>query len=286
MMDTRLGAYIRLVRLDRPIGIWLLMWPSLWALWFAAQGRPDGSVLAVFVAGTLLMRSAGCAINDFADREIDPQVERTRGRPLATGALQPRDALLVFAALSLCALALVLTLNRLTVLLAIPAALLAASYPFAKRYTHLPQAHLGVAFGWGVPMAFAAVQNAVPLAAWALFGITLLWTVVYDTFYAMVDRRDDLKIGVKSSAILLGRHDRAVTALLQFLVVLGLAGLGVVFERGVGYFGGVLLAAGLAGYQQYLIRDRRPDACFQAFLNNHYFGMLIFVGLLLDYGWF
>ncbi len=279
---TRLHAYGRLVRLDRPIGIWLLLWPTLWGLWFAAGGLPPLQVLLVFVLGTVLMRSAGCAINDFADRDIDPEVQRTRTRPLAAGEIHPLEAVAVFAVLSLLALLLVLTLDAFTVALAVPAALLAASYPWAKRYTDLPQAHLGAAFGWGIPMAFAAVTGTVPAIAWLLFTVTLLWAVAYDTFYAMCDREDDLRVGVRSSAILFGRHDRLITALLQLAVLGGLVLAGLWAGRGAWYFGGVAAAAGLALYQQWLIRERQPAACLRAFLNNHRFGMVVFAGLLLD----
>lgn len=284
-MKTRLRLYAQLVRLDRPIGIWLLLWPTLWGLWVAAEGVPPLTVLLVFVLGTVLMRSAGCAINDFADRHIDGQVERTRGRPLATGEIAAWEAVAIFVVLSLVALLLVLQLNTLTVLLAIPAAVLAGSYPFAKRFTHLPQAHLGLAFGWGIPMAFAAVQGTVPAVAWVLLLATTLWAVAYDTFYAMVDREDDLIIGVKSTAILFGRFDRLITLGLQVLVLALLGGVGVVSGRGLPYVLGLLVAAGLVVWQQWLIRERDRQACFRAFLNNHYFGAAVFIGLAVDYGW-
>lgn len=283
MMINRLALYARLVRLDRPIGIYLLLWPTLWALWIAAQGLPPAEILLVFVAGTVLMRSAGCAINDFADRKVDGLVERTRERPLATGALHPAEALLVFALLSLIALALVWQLNRLTLLLSVPAVLLAASYPFAKRYTHLPQAHLGLAFAWGVPMAFAAVRGEVPPVAWGVFAATVLWTIAYDTFYAMVDRDDDRLAGIKSTALLFGRFDRAITAGLQLLTLLLLAGVGWHLGLGWPYGLGWCVAAGLAARQQWQIRHRERAACFRAFLANHWFGMAIFVGLAADY---
>jgi len=284
-MKTRLRLYAQLVRLDRPIGIWLLLWPTLWGLWVAAEGVPPLTVLLVFVLGTVLMRSAGCAINDFADRHIDGQVERTRGRPLATGEIAAWEAVAIFVVLSLVALLLVLQLNTLTVLLAIPAAVLAGSYPFAKRFTHLPQAHLGLAFAWGIPMAFAAVQGTVPAVAWVLLLATTLWAVAYDTFYAMVDREDDLIIGVKSTAILFGRFDRLITLGLQVLVLALLGGVGVVSGRGLPYVLGLLVAAGLVVWQQWLIRERDRQACFRAFLNNHYFGAAVFIGLAVDYGW-
>lgn len=278
----RLGAYWRLVRLDRPIGIMLLLWPTLWGLWVAADGMPPPDILLIFIAGTVLMRSAGCAINDFADRKIDPHVSRTLARPLAVGEIRSWEALAVFAVLCLGALGLAFQLNRLALYWAIPAALLAASYPFAKRLTHLPQAHLGVAFAAGIPMGFAAIHAQVAPVAWLLVLITLLWTIVYDTFYAMVDRPDDLKIGVKSTAILFGEHDRLITGLLQLAVLAGLVSLGLWQNYGVWFFAGVGVGGGYFAYQQVLIRTRDATGCFQAFLNNHRFGMAVFAGLLLD----
>ncbi len=281
-MQAKLHAYWRLVRLDRPIGILLLLWPTLWGLWVAADGRPPWDILAIFVAGTVLMRSAGCAINDFADRKIDPHVSRTEQRPLATGELAPWEALVVFASLSLLAFALALQLRPEALLLSVPAVLLAASYPFAKRYTHLPQAHLGVAFSMGIPMGFAAIHGAIPGVAWLLVLVTILWTVVYDTFYAMCDRPDDLKIGVKSTAVLLGNWDRLTTAVLQLCVLAGLLMLGLWQAYGVLFYLGLAVGAGYFAWQQYLVREREPQACFQAFINNHRFGMAVFAGLLLD----
>lgn len=284
-MKSRLKIYTQLIRLDRPIGIWLLLWPTLWALWVAADGVPPIGILLIFVLGTTLMRSAGCAINDFADRHFDGQVERTKDRPLATGSIAPWEAVAVFVVLCLMALLLVLQLNQLTILLALPAAVLAGSYPFAKRFTHLPQAHLGLAFAWGTPMAFAAVQGHVPAVAWWLLLATVLWAVAYDTFYAMVDRDDDLAIGVKSTAILFGRFDRLITLVLQALVLVILGYVGLDSGRGAIYWGALLVAGGLVVWQQWLIRERDRDACFRAFLNNHYFGAVIFLGLAADYGW-
>ncbi len=280
---NRLREYYLLTRLDRPIGIYLLLWPALWALWIAAEGRPDPVIVFVFVMGTVLMRSAGCVINDFADRKIDPHVTRTRNRPLAAGRVSATEALILFAVLCLLAFMLVLQLNGLTILLSVPAVLLAASYPFAKRWTYLPQAHLGAAFGWAVPMAFAAQTGQLPAVAWLLFLITLLWAVAYDTFYAMCDREDDLKIGVKSTAVLFGRADRLITGLLQGLILLGLVVVGVWAGLGRVYALGLLLAAGLSLYQQWLIRNREPQACLIAFLNNHWFGAVVFAGILFDY---
>jgi 4-hydroxybenzoate polyprenyltransferase len=279
----RLSAYAALVRLGRPIGIFLLLWPALWALWLAGEGNPPIGIVTIFVAGVVLMRSAGCAINDYADRDFDGQVARTRERPIATGRVSPGEALGVFAVLSLAAFGLVLLLNWQTVALSLVALALVVIYPFMKRFTHVPQLFLGAAFGWAIPMAFMAVTGAIPHLAWALFGATLLWALIYDTQYAMVDRDDDLRVGIKSTAILFGRWDQWIIAGLQvlMLVLLGLIG----WQAGRGYwFGGGLVIAGvLAVYQQYLIRDRVPAACFQAFLNNNYYGVAVFVGLVLDY---
>jgi 4-hydroxybenzoate polyprenyltransferase len=275
--------YLKLMRLHRPIGIFLLLWPTLWALWFAAGGMPSLHVLFVFVAGTVLMRSAGCAINDFADRDFDPQVARTRDRPVAAGRVTPDEAVRLFVAVSLIAFGLLTSLRNVpAMLLSVPAAALAAIYPFTKRFMSMPQAVLGVAFSWGIPMAFAAVQRRVdwPLAL-ALMAANLCWVVAYDTFYAMVDRADDVKAGVRSSAILFGRYDRLITALLQAGALLILLAIG--WERGAFYKIGLGAAALLAVYQQYLIRDRDPAACFRAFLHNNWFGAAIFAGLALDF---
>ncbi|MCP5300147.1 MAG: 4-hydroxybenzoate octaprenyltransferase [Chromatiaceae bacterium] len=279
----RAGVYWRLIRADRPIGIYLLLWPALWALWIAADGIPPLWTLLVFVLGTALMRSAGCAINDFADREFDGRVERTAQRPLATGAVKPREAVVVFAVLALLAFALVLTLNGRTIAHSFIAVALAATYPFTKRYTHVPQLVLGVAFGWAVPMAFTALQGQVPAVAWILFAATVVWALIYDTMYAMVDRDDDLKIGVKSTAILFGRYDRGIIALLQLCMLLLLWRAGEMAARGALYDTGLLGAAALFVFQQWLIRGRGRAACFRAFLNNHYVGMVVFVGLFADY---
>jgi len=279
----RLRDYARLMRLDRPIGILLLLWPVLWALWIAAAGKPALPVFIVFVAGVVLMRSAGCVINDYADREFDPQVERTRNRPLAAGRVSPREALVLFVALALGAFVLVLFMNRLTILLSFVGAALAASYPFMKRWTHLPQFYLGAAFGWGVPMAFAAQTGSVPADAWILFGATLCWAVAYDTAYAMVDRDDDIRIGVKSTAILFGRADRLMVGLFHALTLTLLVWAGARAGLDLTYYIGLLLAAGLAGWQQWLMRTRSRDGCFRAFLNNNRFGAVVFAGLALDY---
>jgi 4-hydroxybenzoate polyprenyltransferase len=271
------------MRLDRPIGILLLLWPVLWALWIAAAGKPTLLVFVVFVVGTVLMRSAGCAINDYADRDFDPHVERTRDRPLATGRVSPREALVLSAVLALSAFALVLSMNRLTILLSFVGAALAASYPFMKRYTQLPQFYLGATFGWGVPMAFAAQTGHIPADAWILFGATLCWAVAYDTAYAMVDRDDDLRIGVKSTAILFGSADRLMIGLFHALTLTLLVWAGARAGLGLTYYIGLLLAAGLAGRQQWLMRTRTRDGCFRAFLENNRFGAVIFAGLALDY---
>jgi len=276
------SAYWRLMRFDRPIGIYLLLWPMLWALWFAADGRPRWSTLVIFIAGGTLMRAAGCVINDYADRHIDGEVERTRERPLATGEVSPHQALVLFVILMGLAFALVLLTNRLTILLALPGALLAATYPFTKRYTHLPQVYLGLAFAWSVPMAYAAQAGQTDPVTWLLFTATVLWTTAYDTEYAMVDRKDDLRIGVKSSAILFGHRDRLIVGLLQIstLSVLWLAG----YRAGYGlwYLLGLGTAASLFALQQGWIAGRQSQACFRAFLNNHYVGLAVFTGLLIE----
>ena len=284
-MKDRIIQYALLARMHQPIGSLLLLWPTLWALWIAGAGEPDPAVVLVFVAGVFVMRSAGCVMNDFADRRIDPHVRRTKNRPIASGRVKPGEALGVFAFLCLVALALVLTLNRLAVMYSFAALALAASYPFMKRWTYLPQVHLGVAFGWGIPMAFAALANDVPPLAWLLLTGVVAWAVAYDTMYAMVDREDDLRVGVKSSAILFGDADRffvgaSQVAVLAVLVLAGRqAGLGVFHDAATA------LAALLFVYQQRLIRDREPAACFKAFLNNNWVGALIFAGVVADYAW-
>ncbi len=275
--------YWQLARMDRPIGSLLLLWPTWAALWLAAGGWPGLHLFAVFTLGVILMRAAGCAVNDFADREIDGHVKRTATRPLATGSITPKAALGLFAGLSFAAFLLVLTTNRLTILLSLPALALAFCYPFAKRHTHLPQVVLGAAFSMGIPMAFAAVTGEVPPQAWLLYTANLLWTLCYDTFYAMVDRDDDLKIGVKSTAILFGDMDRAMTAALQFLVLLALLLMGQRFALGAIYYVAMAVVAALFSYQQWLIRDRDRNACFKAFLHNNWVGMAIFAGIFLHF---
>jgi 4-hydroxybenzoate polyprenyltransferase len=277
------SRYLRLMRLHRPIGIWLLLWPTLWALWIAGAGRPDPTVFVIMVLGTIVVRSAGCVINDYADRKIDPHVARTADRPLATGEVAPIEALLLFAALMLIALGLVLSLNTLTVVLAMVGALLTVLYPFAKRYLSAPQFVLGLAFSWGVPMAFAASTGSVPRVGWLLFLATVLWVVVYDTQYAMTDRDDDRKIGVKSTAILFGDSDRVIVAFLQALLLGSLALVGRNAELGQWYYVGLAAAALLCAYQAFLIRDRDAVMSFRAFLNNAWLGAAVFAGIVLDY---
>jgi 4-hydroxybenzoate polyprenyltransferase len=271
------------MRLDRPIGILLLMWPTLSALWIAAEGLPDTTVLFVFVFGVILMRSAGCAINDYADRDIDGQVWRTRGRPLATGELKARDALLVFAGIAVIAFYLVSLLNTLTIWMSVVGVALAASYPFMKRYTYLPQLYLGVAFGWAIPMAFAAQTGAVPIVAWLLFLANIIWTTVYDTFYAMADREDDLVAGVKSTAVLFGDDDLKILAILQLAFPLVMVMIGKQLALSSLFYLGLLVMLGLFVYQQFISRKREPQACLQAFLNNNWVGLTLFVSLVLHY---
>jgi 4-hydroxybenzoate polyprenyltransferase len=284
IISYKLRQYALLVRLHRPIGIFLLLWPMLWALWIAARGVPNLDVLCVFIAGVILMRSAGCAINDFADRDIDPQVSRTRDRPLARGTIAPREALAVFIALIFLAFALVWLTNTLTVWMSLVGAVLAASYPFMKRVHSLPQLHLGAAFGWAVPMAFTAQTGAAPpLTGWLIFIAAVLWAAVYDTMYAMADREDDLKLGVKSTAILFGGADRAIIALLQLLLLLDLIVIGYRVGLDLWYYLGLSLATAMAFYQQILISKREPQDCFRAFLNNNYFGLAVFAGIAAHY---
>jgi 4-hydroxybenzoate polyprenyltransferase len=282
-ITTRLGDYARLMRLDKPIGIFLLLWPTLWALLIASEGHPDQKILVIFVLGVILMRSAGCVVNDYADRDFDRHVSRTQNRPLTSGRVTTREAKFLFLGLCLLAFLLVLQLNSLTMLLSIAGVLLAAIYPFMKRVTHLPQVFLGAAFGWSVPMAFAAQTGAVPQIAWLMFLTTLLWATAYDTLYAMVDREDDLALGIKSTAILFGDSDRQIVGLIQVMVLLCLLMIGRQAEMAGIYYLGVLLAGVLVVYQQYLIRFRTREGCFQAFLNNNWFGMVIFLGILFDY---
>jgi 4-hydroxybenzoate polyprenyltransferase len=271
------------MRLHKPIGILLLLWPTLWALWIAGNGSPDWRIVWLFVAGVIVMRSAGCVINDVADRNFDAHVARTKSRPLASKQVNVTEALVLFAGLLIIALLIVLQLNRFTIYLSFIAVLLAAIYPFTKRFTQLPQFILGAAFAWSVPMAFAAQTNSIPAVAWLVFLIALLWPVIYDTFYAMADRPDDLKIGIKSTAILFGKFDRVITMLLQILVILLLIVLGLWLSFTLFYYIGLLLAGLLFVYQQYLIKDRKPQQCFKAFLNNQWFGLVVFLAILVSY---
>lgn len=279
---NKFQIYSRLMRIDKPIGTLLLLWPTLWALWLADMRVPPLSVLVVFVLGVFVMRAAGCVINDFADRKVDGFVKRTAGRPLPSGQVSEKEAKLLFVVLGLLAFALVLTMNLMTVLLSFVGLALAWSYPFMKRYTHLPQVVLGAAFGWAIPMAWAAVSESLPLECWLVFIANICWTVAYDTQYAMVDRDDDLKIGVKSTAILFGRYDKLIIGLLQ-LATLGLmACVGLKLQLNSAFNWSLLAAAGLFVYQQSLIARRERDACFRGFLNNNYVGFMLFIGILLN----
>lgn len=280
---SQLANYVRLMRLDKPIGIWLLLWPTLWALWLAGQGHPDGGVFVVFMLGVVIMRSAGCVLNDFADRKIDPYVKRTRDRPIASGAVAPIEALTLFTALALMAIGLAAMLNRQAQLLAVIAAGLTVVYPFIKRFLTIPQFVLGAAFGWAVPMAFAAQTGHTPQLAWLVFGTALVWAVIYDTFYAMADREDDLKIGVKSTAILFGDADLFVIGGLQVLMLVALVLIGNMAGLGAWYYLAVFCAAVLMGYHQWRARNRDPASCFNVFLHNHYIGMTVFIGIVAHY---
>ncbi len=279
----RLYQYSLLIRLNRPIGIFLLLWPTLWGLWIAAEGVPNTDVFVVFVLGVFLMRSAGCVLNDIADRRFDPLVTRTQTRPLAAGKVSSLEALIVASSLFILAFLLVLIMNILTIQLALVAVILAGIYPFMKRYTYLPQFFLGLTFGWSIPMAFAAQTNAVPQIAWLLLVANILWSVVYDTMYAMVDREDDLKVGVKSTAILFDDADRVIIAIIQALVLITLIAIGRQLQLGIYYFICLGITTGFFLYQLRLIWDREPEQCMRAFLNNNWVGFTIFVGIFLDY---
>jgi 4-hydroxybenzoate polyprenyltransferase len=280
---TQLRNYGRLMRVDKPIGFWLLLWPTLWGLWLAGEGNPDQGLFAVFVAGVFVMRSAGCVFNDYVDRKIDPYVERTRTRPIPSGAVTPGEALVLFVALGLIAVGLATMLNQPARLLAIVGAALTIAYPFIKRIVSIPQFVLGAAFGWAVPMAFAAQTGGTPELAWLVFGVALIWAVVYDTFYAMVDREDDRKIGIKSTALLFGDMDLFVIAGLQALMLAALVFVGLRAELGFWFYASVACAGGFMGYHQWLARDRQPAGCFAAFLHNHYIGLVVFIGIVLHY---
>ena len=282
-LSQKLISYAQLMRLHKPIGIYLVLWPTLWGIWISSAGQPSLKVLLIFVSGVILMRSAGCVINDYADRHVDGAVKRTQLRPLITGAATPTEALILFAVLISCAFILVLFTNSLTIQLSFGAVALAFCYPFVKRHSHLPQIVLGAAFAWSIPMAFAAQINSLPTSSWLIYVAVLLWTVAYDTFYGMVDRDDDIKIGIKSTAILFGEYDRLITALLQLFMLLILIVVGARFHLSWPYYSSLGAAATLFVYQQYLIRQRNRQACFRAFLNNHWVGMVIFFGIAANY---
>lgn len=283
-LDQKIMPYVKLMRLDKPIGILLLLWPTLSALWIAAEGVPDFKVLIVFVLGVIVMRSAGCVINDYADRNIDGLVLRTKDRPIVSGEVTAKQALILFAGLSLFAFILVLLLNTMTILLSVVALLLAASYPFMKRYTYLPQIFLGAAFGWAIPMAFAAQSETLPPVAWLLFLANILWATAYDTFYAMADRNDDLLAGIKSTAILFGDDDRLIIGMLQFSFILVMLLIGTQLEMGFTYYLAIVIVLFLFAYQHYLVKERQPAHCLQAFLNNNWVGAALFVGIAAHYG--
>nr|WP_246880189.1 4-hydroxybenzoate octaprenyltransferase [Pantoea ananatis] len=279
---TKWQAYSRLMRIDKPIGALLLLWPTLWALWLAKMAVPPLHILAVFVAGVFVMRAAGCVINDYADRKVDGHVERTKHRPLASGAVTAKEAKYLFVVLGLIAFALVLSMNLMTIMLSVVGLALAWVYPFMKRYTHLPQVVLGAAFGWAIPMAWSAVSESLPLVCWLVFLANICWTVAYDTQYAMVDRDDDLKIGVKSTAILFGRYDKFIIGLLQLVTLVLMAWVGMILDLNGAFYWTLLLAGGLFVYQQKLIAERDRQACFRAFLNNNYVGLVLFLGVLMN----
>ena len=280
---SQLRNYGRLMRIDKPIGIWLLLWPTLWALWLAGEGTPDQGLFVVFVLGVFVMRSAGCVLNDYADRKIDPYVERTRTRPIASGQVAPTEALILFVALCLIAIGLATMLNRPAQLLAIIAGGLTVAYPFVKRFLSIPQFVLGAAFGCAIPMAFAAQTGKIPELAWLVFGTAVIWAIIYDTFYAMVDREDDLKVGVKSTAILFGEVDMFIIAGLQVLMLIALVMIGYRANLSAWYFSSVLISGIMMAYHLWLARDRQPASCFAAFLHNHYIGMTVFIGIVLHY---
>ncbi len=282
-LRQRLSEYEKLMRLDKPIGILLLLWPTLWALWVASDGRPAAWVVAIFVVGTVLMRSAGCVINDYADKDFDGHVERTRNRPLAARRISPKEALRLAAGLSVLSFLLVLPLNGLTIAMSVPAVFLAGSYPYTKRFLAIPQAYLGIAFGFGIPMAFAAFQNDIPLVAWVMLLANVFWAVAYDTEYAMVDRPDDLKIGIKTSAITFGRFEVAAIMICYAMTLLLLGWAGLATGAGAPFLAGLVVAAGLMAYHYTLIRERDRPQCFKAFLHNNWVGAAIFAGWVADY---
>ncbi|WP_229064451.1 4-hydroxybenzoate octaprenyltransferase [Morganella morganii] len=283
MVRSKWQAYSRLMRTDRPIGSLLLLWPTYWALWIAARGVPDWHILIIFTIGVFSMRAAGCVINDFADRKFDGSVERTKNRPLPRGDVTEKEAKILFVVLVLVSFGLVLTLNTMTIWLSVAGLALAWVYPFVKRVSHLPQVVLGAAFGWSIPMAFAAVSESLPAECWLLFAVNIVWSVVYDTQYAMVDRNDDLKIGVKSTAILFGRFDKMIIGILQLVMILMLLWIGLMINLSGIFYWSLLLAGALFVYQQRLMADRERDPCFQAFMNNNYVGFILFLGMLVSY---
>lgn len=283
MTQSKWQAYSRLMRIDKPIGALLLLWPTYWALWIAAKGFPDWHILIVFTIGVFSMRAAGCVINDFADRKIDGSVERTKNRPLPSGAVTEKESKILFLVLVLLSFALVLTLNTMTIWLSVAGLALAWFYPFVKRFSNLPQLILGMAFGWSIPMGFAAVSESLPLVCWLLFLVNIVWSVVYDTQYAMVDRNDDIKIGVKSTAILFGRYDKIIIGILQLVMLALLVGIGILLNLKGIYYWSLLLVTALFIYQQKLIAERERAPCFQAFMNNNYVGFVLFAGILFSY---
>jgi 4-hydroxybenzoate polyprenyltransferase len=283
LTQNKLLAFHRLMRTDKPIGALLLLWPTLWALWLAVPGLPPLWILAVFVAGVWLMRAAGCVVNDYADRKFDGHVKRTAHRPLPSGDVTEKEARTLFVVLVMLAFLLVLTLNTMTILLSVAALALAWVYPFMKRYTHLPQVVLGAAFGWSIPMAFAAVSESLPLSCWLMFLANILWAVAYDTQYAMVDRDDDLKIGIKSTAILFGQYDKLIIGILQVAVLALMVTIGMMNHLGWAFYWSIAVAGALFVYQQKLIKDRERDACFKAFMNNNYVGLVLFLGLAMSF---
>ncbi|MEQ1816853.1 MAG: 4-hydroxybenzoate octaprenyltransferase [Nitrosomonas sp.] len=282
-MADRIKTYAQLMRLDKPIGILLLLWPMLWGLWFAAQGLPDWQILIIFVLGTILMRSAGCVINDYADRNIDPHVERTKNRPMAAGRVSSKEALLLAAGLSICAFLLILPLNQLTILLSVPALFLAGTYPFTKRFFAMPQAYLGIAFSFGIPMAFAAQTDSLPPIIWILMLANLFWVIAYDTAYAIVDKPDDLKIGIQTSAITFGRFDVLGVMVCHVCFIAIMLIIGQLQQMNLAYYAGLMGATGLIIYQYTLIRNRDRALCFKAFLHNNWVGMVVFAGIALDF---
>ncbi|CAG9934203.1 4-hydroxybenzoate octaprenyltransferase [Candidatus Nitrotoga arctica] len=281
--NERINLYIKLTRLNRPIGVLLLLWPTLWGVWIAGNGQPAWNIVAIFVLGTVLMRSAGCAINDYADRDFDKQVKRTQDRPITSGKLASKEALWLATGLALLAFLLILPLNGLTLLLSIPALFFAASYPYTKRFFAIPQAYLGIAFGFGIPMTFAAQLGSVPAIAWWLLIANVFWAIAYDTEYAMVDRDDDIHIGIHSSALFFGKYDIAAVMICYGVTLAILSVVGSMLGLGMVYYIGLLCAAGIAIYHYTLIRKRQREACFKAFLHNNWFGAAVFIGIALDY---